>query len=863
MEPWLLGGQVFECHSGPLVKISRYTVHDNLKSIFDKTGVGSRPPPRPRCWNECFVRTKVMLQLAERYTYRMDVVGREREIGDIRDLLDRTADGSGGLLVFTGPRGAGKTTVAECAIDEARRRSIDVVRISPAHGAPGRLVWAQVLRDIGASDEAAADLLNAQPVALDGAAQLVASSVRRVVVIDDIDVGGPEAIELLAIVASRIASSSTAVVATATSSLGVGREHRLRGLSEEDLIILFPELRADARHAVWMATAGRPGAARELAETVAGLSETDDPVVHLALNAPSVSTFLDVDIELVHLLEDALARSHGELRARVLARLARELLGDASSDHRRRELMDESLETARQVGDERVLAEVLDARLHALWDPAGAEDRLATASEIIEHARTSGDGVRERQGMFWRFVALMELARVPEAEAALVAFERASERAGDDEAIVMAIARHAMLATLRGHFDDAERLAADVATRGHRAGVADTDRLCAAVRGPVVAERGPPEVAAASVDVLRALSRQMPGHFYEATAARLLLALGRDDEASTELERIFPRVASGSGPRWLGAVADLSLVAAATANERAVADLYDLLLPYEGQLVVWAGANTTVGPASRYLGVLATARGLHDEAVAHLGLAITLEEDIGALPGLAHSLVALGAALSSRAGQGDAERASDAIGQARSIAERLGMSVLLESLDRPDDVWVLTRDGTDWILDAGDEHARLRDGRGLHYLRALVAMPGREITALDLAGGGSGVAASKDEPVLDDAGRAAYRRRLSELDVELDAADRVGDSAHAEHLEAERTAIVAEVRHASGLGGRPRAISNDAERARINVTRTLRTAIERIGEAAPRCAAHLEGSIRTGRACRYEPGAGGPSRWQV
>jgi hypothetical protein len=79
----------------------------------------------------------------------------------------------------------------------------------------------------------------------------------------------------------------------------------------------------------------------------------------------------------------------------------------------------------------------------------------------------------------------------------------------------------------------------------------------------------------------------------------------------------------------------------------------------------------------------------------------------------------------------------------------------------------------------------------------------------------------------------------------------------------ERDALLGELRRASGLGGRVRGMSNADERARVNVTRTLRTTLARITELAPRAGAHLTASIRTGRACRYQPADGGPSRWRV
>jgi hypothetical protein len=211
-----------------------------------------------------------------------------------------------------------------------------------------------------------------------------------------------------------------------------------------------------------------------------------------------------------------------------------------------------------------------------------------------------------------------------------------------------------------------------------------------------------------------------------------------------------------------------------------------------------------------------------------------MQEEIGALPGLAHSLAALAGALEARAGPGDVQAASDRRSRARQLAERVGMPVLLERLARPADEWSLGRDGDDWLLEAGAERARLGDGRGLHYLRALLAAPGRDIPALDLAAGGAGLATTGTGPPLDAAARADYRRRLGELEAELDAADRFGDTARAARAEAERRALVGELRRASGLGGRARTASPEAERARVNVTRTLRATIDKIALAAPR-----------------------------
>jgi hypothetical protein len=222
-----------------------------------------------------------------------------------------------------------------------------VVRAVPARGQPGRLIWAQLLADVGAA-QAAARLLEggAGPLQLDRAARQLAAGSRRLLVVDDLDHGGSEAVEFLAVLAGRLAAGSSAVEATAGAPLGLGRELRLGGLTEQELAAVVGPVPADARHALWVASRGLPGVARSLAATLAGPGAEGDPLTHLALHAPSSAEFLDLDVDLVRLLEAAAGRAG----ARVLARLAYELLADASAGPRRRQLADQALRLARRVG---------------------------------------------------------------------------------------------------------------------------------------------------------------------------------------------------------------------------------------------------------------------------------------------------------------------------------------------------------------------------------------------------------------------------------------------------------------------------------------------------------------------------------
>jgi tetratricopeptide (TPR) repeat protein len=799
-----------------------------------------------------------------RYTSGVGIAGRRREMAEVGRLLDRADDGQGGVLAITGPPGSGRTELAAAAAREAASRGFEVVRTAAIRGQPGPLTWARLLADAGVPDHLASRVLgDPGPQALDSIARLLGSGNRRLLVIDDIDHGGAAAVQVLQMVAARAAVTSTAVVVTSVLPVGVGTELRLGGLSEDELATMLPDLAPQARHAVWLASGGLPGVARSLAADLAASADQAHPLVRLALVAPSQADFLDVDTALVRLLELALPQAPDDsIKARLLARLAHELLGDSSAGPRRRELADESLKLARGLGDPAVLAEVLDARLHALWDPAGAEDRLAAASEIIELARAAGDGIRERHGMFWRFVALMELARVAEAESALAVFHRAAAAAGDGQAVVMATARHAMLATLRGRFDEAAQLIEEVAAGGRKAGLADTERLVWALTAQIAFYQDP-EAGPFTVDDLLSLARRLPGHLMEASNAAWLVLIGRTQQAQAEMDRVLPAVLAGSGPRQLGAAAMLAFVAAWTGDTSAAAQLREALLPYQGRLAVFGGANTCMGPVSFFLGLLATRLGLLDEAVSCLDEAAAFAEQAGALPSLALSLQAAAAALSLRQAPGDRQQASACQARAREIAERLGVPGLPGRLTPTAGRWSLQRDGEDWLLQAGSERARLRDSRGLHYLRALLAAPGSDIPALDLVVGRPGLAPSDSGPLLDATARSSYRHRIRQLDADLAAADRAGDSTAAEKAHRQREALISELRRATGLAGRPRRATADAERARVNVTRTLRATIDHITMAAPIAGAHLASSIRTGTTCRYQPAPGGPDRWRT
>jgi hypothetical protein len=118
-------------------------------------------------------------------------------------------------------------------------------------------------------------------------------------------------------------------------------------------------------------------------------------------------------------------------------------------------------------------------------------------------------------------------------------------------------------------------------------------------------------------------------------------------------------------------------------------------------------------------------------------------------------------------------------------------------------------------------------------------------------------------PLLDDRAKEDYGRRLQELEEELEEARKWGDPERAARLELELDLLRQELARAVGLRGRDRSFSSPVERARISVTKAIRTAIRLIGKHCPDLAAHLDASIQTGRFCSYAPpGASSPS-WSL
>jgi tetratricopeptide (TPR) repeat protein len=189
-------------------------------------------------------------------------------------------------------------------------------------------------------------------------------------------------------------------------------------------------------------------------------------------------------------------------------------------------------------------------------------------------------------------------------------------------------------------------------------------------------------------------------------------------------------------------------------------------------------------------------------------------------------------------------------------------------LHREGDYWAVTFDGTT---------VRVRDAKGMRYLARLLAEPGRDHHVLDLVAAeraGDGQHGSREGAslarvdsgdageILDARARAAYRRRLTDIEEDIEQAQACGDLERAAQADAERELLVRELGRAFGLGGRPRRTASASERARVSVTRAVRQAIARIAEHHPPLGEHLGRTIRTGTYCAYSADPRALAAWR-
>jgi hypothetical protein len=602
------------------------------------------------------------------------------------------------------------------------------------------------------------------------------------------------------------------------------------------------------------------------------------------------------DPHLIPLLEDALVLlggSEDRLAVRLLARLA--CAWRSSTEHRGdcAALTQQALELARRLDDPATLSYALVGRYWAMYWPENPHERLEVARDLLAVAEGAADFERTVDGHWALYVTYSDLAMISEAKAEREVVRRAARELRQPAHEWAFQTYDTVLALLEGAYERAEALVADEA-RPHDFNPIHDDVSTGRIhRFLLRREQGRVAEEEASV---RASVDEFPWYpYHRAALVCLLLDLSRTGEAQAAFDELARNrfEALYRDCEWLLGVSLASEACSELADTASAEVLYAQLQPFAGRHAV-AHAEGSLGVVDRYLGLLATTLGRLDDAERHFSEAIRLNEKMGATPWTAHVQADFARMLVRRNAPGDDSRAREFVLAAGDTARRLGMTALVERLQHQVEAAtvadtataaegtspVFRRDGDYWAIDFG-RLIRLRDAKGLRYIAALLASPGREFHALDLVArlgpasegparllpaGAFGLRpanANANVGGIDEQSRTAYRTRLRELQTDLDEAESFNDPARAERAQAEIEALEAELSGAYGLGGRARAIGSPAERARQSVTKAIKDALRRIELEDPALGDHLARSIHTGAFCVYDPDPAAARHWRT
>jgi hypothetical protein len=414
-------------------------------------------------------------------------------------------------------------------------------------------------------------------------------------------------------------------------------------------------------------------------------------------------------------------------------------------------------------------------------------------------------------------------------------------------------------------------------------------------------QHGPRDIG----DVVRAYAAGAPAMpVWRAGLAAALADAGRREEALLEFDRLAADDFAGL-PRdalWLAAMTLLTEAVLAL-------ELPDHALVLHAKLAPFAGRNAVLptvgflGPVEMWLGILAGVAGRDAQALEHLAAARTQALRDGARTAMGRIAIQEAAILLRDGGDAARARAQELLSSAAEAAEAMDLprhrqrvaalrAQLVPTLAGPAPASAvsgaagaasLRRIGDVWTITSQDRSIHLNDGRGVRLLALLLERPGTEIHSLDLVAAVDGVTVRQvpvehsggqetagrfgvqggSGPALDAKAKDEYRVRMATLETQLAAAEARRDEPAAAAARQELDFVRNELSTAVGLGGRDRETGSHAERARINVTRAIRSALKRVAGYDGSIGAELEAGVKTGTFCVYQPDPLRPLVWTV
>ena len=539
-----------------------------------------------------------------------------------------------------------------------------------------------------------------------------------------------------------------------------------------------------------------------------------------------------IDPQMIALLRKALAAietGDSSLRARLMTRLAAALTPPESVDDNPEilSLMHDAMNMARRLDDPDALLYVLQFSATVGLLVAESE-RFRMLEETLALARALGQPLVVLHTLPAYITALLALGRRADAEAELPAYTELIGESRQPVHRTRYLIVNALLLALSGDFAEADRLGDEARLLAQSTGSRAAFFLLLTHRLSLAILRKQPGLIAGDADALLNLFASMSGAI--PYVAWFLAGTGKTAQAVERLSNVSLEPAP-IAPARLWEILGVAETCVLLGDKALGARVYPELVRAADRMFWNTAPGAIIGPSARVLGDLARLIGRFPDAARHYDEASAFCEKLESPPLLESCRTARDGLLVELPA---AEAASAPAGRADARAEL--------QLRREGELWMLTTHAGTTL--------RLKHGKGFGYLQYLLDRPGTDVYVLELAG--IEQRAGDAGPVLDARAKAEYRQRLSALRDELEEAERFGDPTRATRAREELDTIAEQLAGAVGLGGRDRRAASDVERARINVQRRLKDAIERIAAVDAALGRYLSRAVKTGTSCSYQ-----------
>ncbi len=425
--------------------------------------------------------------------------------------------------------------------------------------------------------------------------------------------------------------------------------------------------------------AGEARAAMETFKKVAGVAASQSDGVRRAVAALNyeqafllTGEFRSKPDPSAELMKEALAGLGQEpaIRSRLLASLARAAYYGGELG-RSAELSVEAVAEAQASGDGAAMVSALDARRTTLWTPDHSiAERLDAALACLAQAEKEGDVEVALESRKWIITALLERGDVAGADAQIQAYATVAESLRQPAYSYSTHLFRGMRASMSGEFAEVSREVERTLAVGARAGSFNA-------RIQALTMAGISGVLSGNIPALREWTEAMPDA-YPVGAVWFASEQGNITEAQRGWARLRTELLADMQRDflWKGSMSIVAEIVHSL-DYRADADrVYELLVPFSGEVLVVGPAVGCVGPVDYYLGTMARLAGRYDQALEHFAQALALNRRMGAKPYLARTVLEQAKALRGRGAAEDRETAAAVAREALEAARAMGMAPL-------------------------------------------------------------------------------------------------------------------------------------------------------------------------------------------